>query len=389
MISKVIGIGAAGNKAAISAIQAKVIGTEDVLLVNSTLKDIPHDYEGEKYCFNEAYGGCGKERNIAKEYMTKDLQSKHLDIKKFLQIGVENKQAELVVIVSSTEGGTGSGSAPILAKYIRHVLGINVRCTGFLGFEDDIRGLRNSIEYVNEMEDEIATELISNMKCMDEANGDKIKAEKLANAEFCKKLAVLLGNLLRDSDHNIDPTDLLKVATTPNYSMIEYREFDKIKNKKEFKDMVQAMIDESKSTDLDVPSQKRLAVMINIDENATGAIDYADVLTSTFGEIFERFEHIEHEKSLPQFFAFISSGNKMPVKEIEDIYEAYKLRASNMDKSPDEFYAKSFEFDDQEDKFNLVKKKNTMSEDAFFGTIEKEKSGNKESNGRSDILDTY
>ena len=380
---KVIGIGAAGNKAAISAVQSNVVKIDDVLLINSTLKDIPHDYVGEKYCFHDAYGGCGKERSIAKEHMLADLKSGMLDIEKFLNVGVQGEQpTELVVLVSSTEGGTGSGSVPILAKYIRDVIedDVNVRCFSFIGFADDTRGLRNTLEYFQEMENKFAVESVSNLKFMDDADGDKIKAEKLANAEFCKKLSILIGNPLRDSDHNIDPTDLLKIATTPKYSIVEYREFDKIKNKKEFREMVQEMIDESKAIDLNTPSQERLAVIINIDESATGAIDYSETINSTFGEPFEKFEHIQHESNLPQFMAFISSGNKIPSKEIEEIYAEYSRRSKGRDNSPDEFYDSEFELDEQDNRFNLKRNKKAVSKADFFSKME---GGKKESKSNS------
>lgn len=158
MVVKLIGVGAAGNKAAIAAIQAGVVDLEDVLLINSTLKDIPHDYDGEKYCFNNAYGGCGKERKLATEYVMNDIKNGHLDIEGFLQVGVEAKEAELVVLVSSTEGGTGSGTVPFLAKYIKSCTRAEVRCVSFIGFGDDIRGLRNTVEYFKELEDGFAVD---------------------------------------------------------------------------------------------------------------------------------------------------------------------------------------------------------------------------------------
>ena len=364
MVAKLIGIGAAGNKAAICAIEAGVIKKEDVLLINSTLKDIPHDYDGTKYCFDKAYGGCGKERGVAKNHMLADLQSGSLNIKEFLGINTGNK-TEFVVLVSSTEGGTGSGSVPILAKYIKSACGVAVRCFSFVGFADDIRGLRNTVEYFQELEDNMAVESVSNLKYMDEANGDKLVAEKLANKDFCVKLSVILGNFIRESEHNIDPRDHLKIISTPNYSVTEYREFSKIKSKKEFKDMVQDMVNSSKCIDLTKPSQSRLAVIVNIAADSTGIIEYNDVLMSHFGEAFEKFEHIQHEKSMPEFFAFISVGNKMPTEEIEEIYEEYQARANKMVVDPDEFFAKDFGFDDTDNQFDL-KDEQTMSDADFF-----------------------
>ena len=370
MITKLIGIGAAGNKAAISAIQAGVIKKEDVLLINSTLKDIPKDYDWKKYCFAGAYGGCGKERNIAKKHIQEDLTNETLDMKEFLAIGQKDKEAEFVVLVSSTEGGTGSGSVPILARYIKEVLGVKaVQCFAFIGFGDDIRGLRNTVEYFKELEDVIAIQATCNAKYLSMADDDKIKAEKLANEDFCRKLAVVMGNMLRDSDHNIDPTDHLKIVSTPNYCVVEYREFDKMKNKDEFSKMVKEMVDDSKAIDVVSKSQRRFAIITNIDPDSTGSIEFNKVLTERYGQCYEIYQHIQHEKSMPNFFAFISSGNKIPTDEIEKLYREYQERMSSMDNTPDEFYAKSFDFDAMDDSFNLEAKPKTKSASDFFSSF--------------------
>lgn len=383
MITKIIGVGAAGNKAAISATEEAIVTLGDVLLVNSTLKDIPKDYEGKSYCFSDAYGGCGKERSIAKDLVLHSLQDGTLNLEEFLQVGTD-KQAELVVLVSSTEGGTGSGSVPTLAKYIHDVCGIEVHCFAFTGFEEDGRGLRNTVEYFQEMEEGFAVECLCNNKFLDDCSGNKIKAEKAANTAFCKKVSILMGNPLRDSDHNIDQTDLLKIATQPGYMVIEYREFKKIKNKTEFRTMVEAMIDESKALDLNDPSQAKLGVIINIDKDNTDIIDYQDILVERFGQFYEKFEHIQHEKDMPEFIAFISAGSKIPVDEIEEIYEKYKTYSGRVTKSHDDFFskAKDMEFDAQDDMFNLNgQKKETVDRSAFFKSMNSSSTSN--NNGRS------
>lgn len=368
MRTRIIGIGAAGNKAAISAVENGIDKLENVLLVNSTMKDIPQDYKGNKFCFTDAYGGCGKERSRAKQLMLADLQSDAIGLEKFLAVGTD-EEVELVVLVSSTEGGTGSGSVPILASYINQVYGIDVHCFAFTGFEEDGRGLMNTVEYFQEMEENFAVECLQNTKFMKQCNDNKIKAEKAANQEFCKKVSILFGNPLRDSDHNIDPTDLLKISTTPGYMVIEFREFSKIKNRDGFRSMIEEMVDESKTLDLNELSQKKLAVMINIDKNSTDVIDYQDILIDRFGMCFEKFEHIQHEDDMPEFIAFISAGSKIPMKEIESIYNRYKEKTSRVNKSRDSFFSKKFDFDMQDSMFDLEDKKDKVDKSSFFANV--------------------
>lgn len=375
MRTRLIGVGAAGNKAAISAIVNGIVDEEDVLLVNSTLKDIPKDFNGKKFCFTNSYGGCGKERKLANELTYDALKSGDIKLDEFLKVG-ESDVAELVILVSSTEGGTGSGSVPVLARYIKDALDIEVHCFGFLGFEDDGRGLMNTISYLQEMQDNFCIDLIQNTKYLPLCNNNKFKSEKMANEDFCKKVGILLGNLLRDSDHNIDATDLFKIATTPGYTFIESVEFDKIKNREQFREMVTSLIDNSKSLDLDEPSQTRLAVMINIDESSTDYIDYADILADRFGTWFEKYEHIQHETDMPGFFAFISAGSKIPVKEVESIFDRYKQTTAKVVKSKDDFFNKKFEFEDDDsfDVGNLKSKSIKANKDAFFGKEKEDKS---------------
>lgn len=367
MIVKLIGIGAAGNKSAICAVENQVIKIEDTLLINSTLKDIPKDYSGKSIEFAGAYGGCGKERKLSYDLCMKSIQSGHLHLEEFLQVNTP-QQAELVVITSSTEGGTGSGSAPIIAKYIRDVLGISVSVFAFTGFNDDVRGLKNTVEFFKEMQDDFGVQVIQNDKFLPECNDNKLKAERMANTLFSKKLSILKGNILRDSEHNIDATDLLKVATTEGFMDIELVEFNKMKNRDQFRKMVIGMLDNSKSIDLDEPSQRRLAVIINIDEGATDAIDYIDIIEERLGVVHENFTHIQHESELPEIFAIISAGSKMPMDEITAIYEKYKERTDQVNKSKDAFFAESHDmvFKQEDDMFNLSTKKAATIDKADF-----------------------
>lgn len=60
MYCRLIGLGAAGNKAAICAVENSVIDIENTMLINSTLKDIPSEYQSRQnaivYQLFGAYG---------------------------------------------------------------------------------------------------------------------------------------------------------------------------------------------------------------------------------------------------------------------------------------------------------------------------------------------
>jgi len=373
MITKVIGIGAAGNKAAINVVENKIIDINSVMLINSTLRDIPADYKGLTIEYDGSYGGCGKERNIAYDLAMKNLQEGKIPLNDFLKIGGE-EQAELVVIVTSTEGGTGSGSSVVLANYIQHVLGIQVHMFGFAGFQSDVRGLKNTIEWFQELENDFTVECIENSKFLVECRNNKIKAEKAANSEFGKKLGILMGNPIRDSDHNIDKTDLLKVSTEPGFMFIESTNFEKIKNREQFETILTAMIDNTKSVDIADITSSKIAVIINISESATDFISYEEILNERYGDPYEMFLHIQHEADMPEFIAIIVAGVKMPVDEVQKIYNEYKSRMSKVDRNADNFFAaaKKLELEDDSD-LSLKTKKNTVNESDFFGRMNSKK----------------
>lgn len=304
----------------------------------------------------------------------KNLQENTIPLKEFLHLDEPDKKAELVVIVTSTEGGTGSGSSVVIGKYIQQVLGIQVHMFGFAGFQSDVRGLKNTVEWFQELEDDFTVECIENSKFLTECRGNKIKAEKAANTEFGKKLGILMGNPIRDSSHNIDKTDLLKVSTEKGFMFIESTNFEKIKNREQFESMVIDMIDNTKSVDISDITSTRIAVIINISESATDYISYENILNERYGDPYEVFLHIQHEADMPEFIAIIVAGVKMPVEEVQKIHNEYKARMSRVDRNADSFFAaaKNLDLDDDSD-LSLKKTKDTVSASDFFGKMNFEK----------------
>ena len=375
MICRLIGIGAAGNKAAITAVENDIISVKKTMLINSTLKDIPADYQSKEGAivkqYTGAYGGCGKERNISYGLAERNLQEDTLDLETFLGVGTE-KECELCIIVASTEGGTGSGSAPLIGKYILNVFGIPVHIFGIAGFEDDVRGMRNTVEFFKEMDEQFAVECIKNSKFLSECNGNKLKAEKKANEEFCKKISVLMGLQIRVSEHNIDPTYRLKrSARTFGYIVIETCIFtDKIKNREQCRQAIVDTLDASKSLDINEKGIVSLGVIMNIKRDSTDYIDYRDIILDRFGVSYETYEHIQHEeKTMPEFIAFIMAGLKMPTEEVEATFKNYEDSVKRVNKSADTFFATISEknIDQTDQAFNLGSKAiKKMDKNDFF-----------------------
>ena len=368
MKAKLIGIGAAGNKAAMTAIEQGVFDRSDVLLINTTRKDMKEEYDDINVIIGAGMGGCGKERGRAKNITIDSLKSEKLKID-----SLPDPDDDAVVIVSSSEGGTGCGSSTILAKYIREVLNINVHLVVFTGFEDDARGLQNTVEYFQELQDNYTVEAISNKKFLSTSK-NKQEAERKANNEFCKRMRTWLGLDLVDSDQNIDETDLYKIATTPGFMTIETKEFDGIKKQADFDRLFEEMIYDTKSLDF-TPTAKRIGVFMYASERSQNiGFDNAKI-REELGEPFEFFTHIQTVPAGQERVCIMASGIKLPTEEVEKIYNEYKTRTSNVDKKKDGFFDQigGMKLEEDDDMFNLsnstVKNPTVKVKENFFDSV--------------------
>lgn len=332
----VIGCGAAGNKAAIELIEKNFQGR--VTLVNSTFRDIPEKYKNNAVIFgasNESLGGCGKERTVGKKLILKDLQSGNINIDQYI-----DPDTNVVVLVSSTEGGSGSAVTPILAEYISKVLGIPVIICLFFGFNTDVRGMQNSIEICQELTEDYGVVGISNAAFLDEANGNKLKAEHLANEEFCNIVRILTGQDIHPGSQNIDDTDLYKLVVTNGYMFVGSTSLKGVKNMEMFNKVITNAMDDSKLMQSGKKSAKRIGGIFTIPEEMSDFIDInLDVMTQRYGIPYEMFTHVQTtvEGQNPTM-SWIVSGMDLPIDEVKEIYENYKKASESVNKSKDSFF---------------------------------------------------
>lgn len=374
---KLIGVGAAGNKAVIEAVEQGVVDKESILLLNSTLQDIPVQYREPKtaVCFSskENSGGCGKEPQIAEGLIMEALQNGTVNLD-----GLMEPDDRYAVIVTSSEGGSGCGASTVIAKYLSQVLDVHVHMVVFTGFEEDARGLQNTVHYFQNLSNEYTIEVISNKKFF---KGNKLKAEREANAEFVKKLSVLLCNNLIESDQNMDETDQIKLTTTPGFMVIEARELDKIKSVEQFDQLCYDMIANSSSLDFE-PSAIRLGIVLNVTDKTKEYIDYTfSAIKERVGLPYEIYTHVQYDKN-PEYIEIIAAGMKMPEEDIDRIYKKYQEETSKINKKKDSFFGNSqnMKFDESDEIFNLGSTKKTdfknvsqEDKDRFFKVMEKAK----------------
>ena len=331
MNSSVIGCGAAGTKGLITLLERGVITKERAHIVNSTMRDVPAEYRDIAIIISddERTGGCGKEREAGKQLMRDYIDAGHLDPTSLI-----HPDDDTCTIIAAPEGGTGSGASIVLANELNEVLPVHIVMLN--GFEDDARGIKNTVNYFKDLNEEFTVEAISNKKFLTNT-GSRSKAELAANEELVNRMMVYLANPIVESTQNIDATDHYKVATTPGFTDIEYVSLDKIKNLESFEKLIDEMVDDTKSVDFTATS-KIIGVYINASEKT------ADIITNGFGKIKERFgasyelfHHIQNEGG-GEWVAIMASGIKLPIEEVEAIYDRYVAESNKVDKTKDSFF---------------------------------------------------
>lgn len=365
---KFIGVGAAGNKAILSLIDTNLVNKGAVLLINSTKKDIPEDYSGAYIGLSN--DGCGKEREIAKEYAVQTMKSgtmeQHID-----------NYTDSVLIACSVGGGTGSGASPIIGEYCNKVLGLHVHYIVFTGFEEDARELQNSVDFFNELNFDCDVQCIKNSLFLQSSLGNKFRAEKMANNELVNRVQTMLGIDMIASEQNIDDTDMYKIINTTGYKTCErYDVTENLVDVDNFNKICKQMIYQSKSLKSNEPGQIRMGIILNLSPESDDAIDFNfTVLKDAYGIPYECFTHKQWDGK-QQFISFICSGMKLPIDEIKEIHNNYLVLTSKVDKENDSFFQELSKLDtgaDDKNRFNMVRSntaRNTSSATEFFKKFE-------------------
>lgn len=353
-----VGVGAAGNKAVLSAVETGVVNVDDTMIVNTTSKDFPKEYEGQKIMLSDGDTGCGKERGAAKEYAQAAMKEGKFNL--------TQKMAgyTTVIIVTSVEGGTGSGATPLIAKMFSKVYVKNVHIIAFTGFEDDVRGLANTVEFFKEIDPAIIVQTISNKAFMNQANNNKLRAEELANYEMGTRIRVLTGQDFIEGRQNIDDTDILKLSNTSGYMTVEKKVFNKpLETNSDYERIVKNMIYNSASIHCENPAPQRIGVILNIKPESEDAVDFTfDSIKKEYcgdGKAFEMFTQVQWDGK-KEYIAYIVSGMKMPIDEVKAIYDRYIEETNKIDKANDDFFAdvQSMKLDDADKKFNMIREVN-------------------------------
>lgn len=355
MRALVIGVGAAGNKATIDLIKNGVIIKDDAILINSTIRDIPQEYRDIAVEI-DGPNGCGQERSLAKNIILQAMKFNKFNLEQFIE-----PHHDKVIIIASLCGATGSGMAPIIAKYYSDVINIPTEIIGIVGFEDEsTRALRNIMEFCQDLDEKFTIQFIRNSAFLKEALNNRTKAEKLANAEIVKRINIMLGNCIIDSDQNIDETDIMKINNRKGYKTVEYIKVDdKIKSMDQYNAYLKEMLDNTKSFESDGMKVGLLGVIMNLQSASQDYIDRSyRLIREKLGEPYEIYTHIQYNENFPEFISFIASGMNLPEDQIKRLYANYQTLTEAVNKENDQF-------------FNAIKSMQGIKEDDMFDSFER------------------
>lgn len=330
----VIGIGNTGNQVATLAMNELKI---PVLAINSSEKDLETVPDSvPKKLISGAKGlsqGAGKNRSLAKSYL-KDSIMKVLssdDINSFLN------DNDIIFIISSTGGGTGSGTAPLLASIIKSAyLDTKVILIGVLPVNNEALSAHvNTLEYL--------TELYSVLENQTYMLYDNDKYAKLpsylmmekVNREIVEDINVIrcTYNLTTRFD-SIDEQDMMRLVSFPGRIVVS--RLEKIQEKdidgKSIEDMLIDNLKTNSHTELQ-RDRKVIAsgIITNLSQTLTESFDnHIPKVREFVGDPVHDFNHIfiNEDRKLPNNVFLILSGltrvndkiNKITdrIAEIED-----------------------------------------------------------------------
>ena len=350
------GIGAAGNKAAIEALETRVIKEDNVKLINTTVKDIPEKYKSDPnkiIKFSSMLGGCGKEPVKGQKAMFQAIKNKEIDFSTIV-----SSDTKAVVLVTSIEGGTGCGATPVIAKYFT-ALNIPVHVFAFIGFQDEVRGINNSLKFFRDLPNEVILHTIDNGKFLDFTKNYS-KAEVAANEEFVKQLEILIGSNMIPSSQNIDDTDHYKIITTTGYMDVRHVDLTGAKNVELTNQAIIESFESMSCLEYSNKGCKRLAVIINASEKTQDGIDNRfDVIKRYTGEPFETYRHIQNDEG-NEYMDIIVAGLPYPeecIKNIGKKYDDLKNRVNTESKDLSDIF-EDMDFDYDIEETNIHKMRN-------------------------------
>ena len=204
-----IGIGNCGGQ--IAELAKKTHGIPGIA-INSSTKDLSNINEIIKILIGDEKG-AGKDRTNAKVFIKNQI-SRLINQESFVK---HIEESDVIAIISSIGGGTGSGMSPLLLDILsrkfheKHFILIEV----YPPLRESVAAQQNAVDYLKEVEGIPNAVYMSydNNKLADLPTSEMMKK---VNAEIVEALRIIRGEYLYPTPFNsIDEKDMLKILETP------------------------------------------------------------------------------------------------------------------------------------------------------------------------------
>lgn len=310
----IIGIGNTGNQ--IASLGKKELNIP-VLAINSSEKDLATIEDSiPKVLISDKEGlfkGAGKDRKLAKSLLKDSIMNliNGPELKKTLN------DVDVVFVVSSTGGGTGSGTAPLLANIISDVYQ-NVKCilVGVLPVNNEALSAHvNSLEYLREL-----YKVLDDQTYMlyDNDNLSDLPSYKILdtiNQEIISDMKVIRGDYSMTTKYDsIDDRDMMRLISFPGRIVIS--RVEDFKEKDVESKPIESMIIDSIKNNAHCEAQRDKKVMAtgiitNLSQALTEGFDNNVPMVRDFmGDPVHAFNHIyvNDDRKMPNNVFYIMAG---------------------------------------------------------------------------------
>jgi len=320
----VLGIGNAGGQVANVAC-ARGFNT---FCINSSEKDLDIINEDIPVFLLGDSEGAGKDRRVAKGF----VKQYYKDLLKTEAFDHFMDSGDIVFIVSSTGGGTGSGMsiilADILSKVYRNKVFINVGILPTL--TDSIGAQRNTLEYMKEV-----NALGKGYMLYDNNKYKNLTPSTYmnnVNREIVDSLCYLRGDYSYKTKYGmIDDADMFKLLTVAGMINVSYYENFLEKDMEDhvmLDSYITKVMKNNGTCQLDKDRIiKRMGVIVNLTEDLSRYYSSAmEDFKTNVGEPLEVFEHyyLKEDDTTPNRLAVILAGLSIPDDRIQIIIQRIK-----------------------------------------------------------------
>lgn len=337
----IIGIGNAGSQVAELATKNQI----DAVVINSSENDLSTISNNIiKFPLGDLRG-AGKNRTEAKNFL-KDAIKKILNEENFIEF-MDDK--DVIFVISSTGGGTGSGISPILTQILKksfpesYIIMIGILPTIDEAYSTQI----NTIDYLQELYKKVEdpTYMLYDNDKFKGLPSHVMMTE--VNRRIVDDIIILRGTYNYTTKYSsIDEKDMSMILSTTgrivvaSYLNIKEKNIDSVSIDKQ----IEYLLKDGAHAELQLDRViKRSGVIANISESMAKSFDdHLTELQEFIGAPVEEFSHvsINEEKNMPNNIFFIGAGLSPINDRIEKINERIAEIESlqdNKDESDDVF----------------------------------------------------